>query len=197
MFSLSSPTGLTSSSSRVSDTPVFSVVAERSVRDILFLKVRMLTVEGSDGVRFERVVVRHPGAVAIVAFVHDEVLMIRQYRAAVDEMLLEIPAGKLDIEGEEPGLAAIRELEEEVGYTAGRVEHLLTFYTGPGFTDERIIVFMAHDLSSVEARPHGAEEEAAEVVRLPRGSIAGMIASGEIRDAKTVVGLQAALLTGE
>ena len=173
---------------------MFSIADERSLTEALFLDVKMLTVAAPNGSTFERVVVRHPGAVCVVA-VHDgDVLLINQYRAPVDEMLLELPAGKLDVEGEDPAVAAVRELEEEIGFTAGSVELLVSFYTGPGFTDELIHLYVADDLTPVEARPHGVEEEAAEVVRVPLGRAMDMIAEGQIRDAKTILGLQAALL---
>ena len=175
---------------------MFSIAAERSLLEVLFLDVTMLTVLAPDGQEFERVAIRHPGAVAVVAIDRDEVLLIRQYRAPVDATLLELPAGKLDVPGEDPVRAAIRELEEEVGYTTPTVDHLTTFFTGPGFTDEVIHLYLATGLEPVEQRPHGLEEENAEVVRLPLGEIRGMIASGGIRDAKTILGLQAALLAG-
>lgn len=175
---------------------MFSITAERNLLEALFLGVDMLTVRGPDGSEFERVVIRHPGAVAIVAVDAGDVLLIRQYRAPVDETLLEIPAGKLDTVDDGPRTAAVRELEEETGFTAGEMRHLSTFYTGPGFTDEVIHLFAAHDLTPVPPRPHGAEEEVAEVVRVPLAGVAAMIADGRIRDAKTILALQAVMLAG-
>ncbi len=175
-------------------TPVFSITAERSIAEVLFLDVTMLTVAAPDGTEFERVAIRHPGAVSVVAVDGDAVLLIEQYRAPVDETILELPAGKLDVEGEDPVAAAVRELEEEVGFTAGRVEHLMSFYTGPGFTDEVIHLYLGTDLEPVPIRPHGVEEEAARVTRVALDDVPDLIATGRIKDAKTIAGLQAVLL---
>lgn len=173
---------------------MFSVKFERSLLEVLFLDVAMLTVSAPDGTEFERVAIRHPGAVAIVALHDGAVLLIEQYRAPVDETILELPAGKLDVAGEDPAAAAVRELEEEVGYTAGRVEHLMSFYTGPGFTDELIHLYVGTDLEPVPIRPHGVEEEAARVVRVPLDEVPLLLAAGRVKDAKTIAGLQAVLL---
>lgn len=172
----------------------FSVTDVTSATDFGFLRVERLMIRSPHGSAFERVVVRHPGAVAVVGVVGGAFVMIRQYRAAFDGPVLEIPAGKLDVDGEQADVAAIRELEEETGHTAGRVEELLTMYTGPGFTDEMITIYRAHDLKPVPPRPVGAEEELAEVVFVPIEEAAAMIARGDIRDAKSIVGIQAVLL---
>src|SRR5712692_2287971 len=101
-----------------------------------------------DGGEFRRDVVHHPGAVSVVPVIDEgsAVLMVRQYRAPVDRELLEIPAGKRDVDGEPVELTARRELEEEVGMRAGRLERLAEFYNSPGFCDEHSFVFMALDL---------------------------------------------------
>jgi ADP-ribose pyrophosphatase len=173
---------------------MFSIAAERSLLEASFLDLKLLTIDAPDGTRFERVVVRHPGAVAVVAVHEGDVLLIRQYRAPIDDVILEIPAGKLDVPGEDHAVAAVRELEEEIGFTARRVDHVVSFFTGPGFTDEVIHLYRATDLEPVPPRPHGVEEEVAEVVHVPLGEVAAMIADGRIRDAKTILALQAALL---
>lgn len=174
---------------------MFSITDERSIAEVLFLDVAMLTVKAPDGSEFERVAIRHPGAVAVVAVDSDDtVLLIEQYRAPVDETILELPAGKLDVAGEDPAAAAVRELEEEVGFTAGHVEHLMSFYTGPGFTDELIHLYLGTDLQSVPIRPHGVEEEAARVTHVPLADVPGLLRAGRIKDAKTIAGLQAVLL---
>jgi ADP-ribose pyrophosphatase len=136
-----------------------------------------------------RIVVRHPGAVAVVPISGDRLMLIRQYRAAVDEELLEIPAGKLDVAGEPPLETARRELEEEMGFRAGRVEPLGSFYTTPGFSDELMYLYAAYDLDPGAASPVGPEEEAAEIVAVPLTEVPGLIANGEIRDAKTLIAL--------
>lgn len=174
-----------------SEPPTFSIVDERSLVNVSFLDFTVLTVQAPDGSTFERVAIRHPGAVAVVAIHEGAVLLIEQYRAPVDATMLELPAGKLDIPDEDPAVAAVRELEEEVGHTTDRVEHLMTFYTGPGFTDELIHLYLATELRPVASRPHGVEEEAARVVPVPVEELPGLLAAGAFRDAKTIAGLQA------
>ncbi|TMK84142.1 MAG: NUDIX hydrolase, partial [Actinobacteria bacterium] len=115
----------------------FRKLAEERVYDGSLISVSRGTFEAPDGSTFNRDLVRHPGAVSIVPVDSDRsVLLVRQYRAAIDADLLEIPAGKRDVEGEPPEETARRELEEEVGVRAGRVEKLAEFYNSPGFSDE-------------------------------------------------------------
>jgi ADP-ribose pyrophosphatase len=136
--------------------------------------------------------IRHPGASAVVPFLSDprgenpQVLMIRQYRYASDGYLYEIPAGRLN-RGEDPRDCAARELKEETGCTAERLEHLLTMYTTPGFTDEKIHLFMATGLVSGETK-HEADEFL-ELHPMLLSRALEMIAAGEIQDAKTALGL--------
>ena len=118
-------------------------------------------------------------------------MLISQHRVAVDENLLEIPAGKCDEPGESLRDTATRECEEEVGFRPGRLTHLQTFYTTPGFSDEVIHLFLAEQLEPVETRPAGIEEEQAEVVRLPIDEALRRVRGGDIRDAKTLIGLLA------
>jgi len=129
-------------------------------------------------------VIRHPGASAIVPFVSpDEVLLVRQYRFAAGGYLLEVPAGKLDA-GEAPEDCARRETEEETGHAVGRLEKLGAIWTTPGFTNEVIHLFAAHDL-----RPTRTDHEADEVLSVERVRFAdalGMVSGGEINDAKSV-----------
>lgn len=136
--------------------------------------------------------VRHPGASAVVPFASDpqgedpQILLIRQYRYAADGYLYEIPAGRLEA-GEEPVECARRELLEETGSTAERVEHLITVYTTPGFTDERIHLFMATGLTMGQNRPEG--DEFIEVETRNLSDVLMMIEDGEITDAKTMVAI--------
>jgi ADP-ribose pyrophosphatase len=133
----------------------------------------------------EREVVKHPGACAVVAFTPEgEVVLVRQFREAVRQELLEIPAGIFDVEGEDGAACAVRELLEETGYRATNVEHLATIYTSPGFTDERIELFRAE----AELTGDGGEE-AVEVVTMPLDRALESIERGDILDAKTVDGL--------
>jgi ADP-ribose pyrophosphatase len=151
-----------------------------------------------DAVRFpdgsvgELEMIRHPGASAVVPFLSDprgedpQVLMIRQYRYAADGYLYEIPAGRLN-RGEDPRDCAARELKEETGCTAERFEHLLTMYTTPGFTDEKIHLFMATGLVAGETK-HEADEFL-ELHPMLLSRALEMVAAGEIQDAKTALGL--------
>jgi ADP-ribose diphosphatase len=135
--------------------------------------------------RGEREVVHHPGACAVVAVTETgEVLLVKQFREAVRETLLEIPAGIYDIEGEDPAGCAVRELMEETGYRAADLRPLATIYTSPGFADERIDLFLAR---AEEAG--GPGEEGVEVVRMPFAEALAAVRDGRIKDAKTVCGL--------
>lgn len=138
-------------------------------------------------VTYEREVVRHPGGAGAVAVFDDQtVALVRQYRHPVGRFVLEIPAGRLE-GGERPETCAARELEEELGLVAARVEHLSDFYTTPGFCAERLWVFLATGLT--ETRQNLEGDEIVEVVRLPFARALSMVASGEIEDGKTIVGL--------
>lgn len=143
-----------------------------------------------DGTEFERDIVRHPGAVSVVPVLEDgSVVLVRQYRAPLDAMMLEIPAGKRDVADEPIELTARRELVEEVGYDAGSLELLAMFHNSVGFCDEQSFVFLATDLVSAEMDRQGIEEASMEVVVVPLQHTVAMIAAGEISDAKTVIGL--------
>src|SRR5205085_12052196 len=143
-----------------------------------------------DGSTFRRDLVHHPGAVSIVPVDDDRsVLLVRQYRAAIDRDLLEIPAGKRDVEGEAPELTARRELEEEVGMRAGRLERLAEFFNTPGFCDEYHYVFMALDLEACSTSLQGIEEQHMTVEKIALDDVPAMIAAGTIQDAKTIIGL--------
>ena len=176
----------------------FRRVEERIVHAGFLITVAEATFEAPDGTRFERDVVHHPGAVSVVPILDDgSVLLVRQYRAAIDGDLLEIPAGKRDVAGEPPEITARRELEEEVGMRAGRLELMARFYNSPGFCDEHSHVFIATELTPTDRRAHGPEEEHLTVHRVPLGETDGMIAEGIIVDAKTIIGLSLARLRRE
>jgi ADP-ribose pyrophosphatase len=148
--------------------------------------VQVEQAELPDGRRVELDVVRHPGAAAVVPFESDDVvLLIRQYRHAAGGTIWEVPAGKLD--GEPPAVCAARELEEEVGRRAARIEPLASILTTPGFTDEVIHLFAAFELSPVPQRLE--HDEVIEVVPMPLARALGMIWSGELRDAKSSLAL--------
>ncbi len=175
----------------------FRIVGYRRVAETGFLTLDRLHVAGPGGHGVRRETVRHPGAVAVVPVVGDDVVLIRQYRAPVDAAVLEIPAGKLDRgDAESVEECAHRELAEEVGLAAGNLEQLASFYTGPGFTDERITVFLATGCTPVPFEPDGPEEEQAEIVRVPLNELAALVDSGAVTDAKSLVGLLAFLRRG-
>ena len=152
------------------------------------------TFEAPDGSRFTRDVVHHPGAVSVVPL-HDDgtVTLVRQYRAAIDADLLELPAGKCDVEGEAPRITAERELAEEVGLEAGRYELLAEFLNSPGFSDEHSFVFLATDLVEGETDLQGIEEQHMTVERFPLADVPAMIADRRLLDAKSIIGLTLAL----
>jgi 8-oxo-dGTP pyrophosphatase MutT (NUDIX family) len=139
-----------------------------------------------DGDEAEREIVEHPGAVGIVAHDGERVYLVRQPREAVnDPALLELPAGKLDEEGESPLDTAQRELAEEIGKGARTWQHLTSFFTSPGFTDEECHLFMATNLYDKSADT--AENERIEVIELPLSELDHAIR--DCRDSKTLVGL--------
>lgn len=143
-----------------------------------------------DGSLAVREMVAHHGGVAVVPVLGEDVVLIRQYRIVVGKEMLEIPAGRL--EGDEPPEARARaELTEEVGYQAGELVLVHSYFSSAGFTDERMYVYLAFDL--VETARNLEFDERIEVVRVPIKAIAGMLAAGEIEDAKTIIGLQALL----
>lgn len=149
------------------------------------------TVEVPDGSTVTREIVQHPGAVAVVALDRrdDTVILERQYRAALDDWLLEIPAGKRDVAGESALEVAKRELIEETGHTAAEWVELCSFYNSAGFTDEETTLFLATGLTEVGTDLEGPEEEAMEIVRVPLDDVRSMIASGGLVDGPSIIGL--------
>lgn len=167
---------------------------ERLLHDGPVVSLAVGTFTAPDGTPFERQVVHHPGAVSVVPMVDaTTALLVRQYRAAVDAELLEIPAGKLDVAGEGPEATARRELAEEVGRAAGSLELLAEFHNSPGFCDERSWVYLAADLRAVPHDRQGIEEAHLAMEEVDLGQVPAMIADGRLRDAKTIIGLLLAL----
>ncbi len=151
------------------------------------IKFRLDTVALPDGSTTIREIVETPGAVVIVPLTaDDQVRMVRQYRSAIREYLLELPAGTLE-PGESPEEAAPRELAEETGDRAMHWQRLAGFYTVPGICDEYLHLFLATGLSQGETNLEC--DEFIEVVTLPLDQALDMVARGEIRDAKTMIGL--------
>ena len=148
--------------------------------------VRSETFRHEDGEEVTRVIVRHQGAVGVVAHDGERIYLVRQPREAVGSPdLLELPAGKLDVEEEEPLDTAKRELAEEIGKAARNWKHLTTFYASPGFSDEQIHVYLATDLYDEQA--HTDEVERIEIVKVPLGEVDDVIRAN--RDSKTLIGL--------
>lgn len=132
-------------------------------------------------------IIRHPGASAVVPFLsRDQVMLIRHYRYAVGDTLYEVPAGKLE-PGEAPEACAARELEEETGWRAGSIELLGSIWTTPGFTDERIHLYAAHDLEETVQRLE--KDEIIELVPMPLDEALELVWSGQLTDAKSALAL--------
>jgi ADP-ribose pyrophosphatase len=163
------------------------VLERRRVYDGKVLALDVDTVEEPGGVRAAREVVRHRGSVACLPVHADgRVVLVRQYRYSVRQALWELPAGRLD-PGETPEQGARREMEEEVGLRAERLEKLAEFWTTPGFCDEAMHVYRATGLLEVPARPEA--DERIEVLTTSFGEARAMIARGEVREGKTLVAL--------
>ncbi len=172
----------------------FRHLGDRRVHEGHVWHVAVARFESPDGEVFQRDIVRSPGAVAAVPLLFDaegtpSVVLVRQYRAPFDDLVLEIPAGMRDIPDEPTVVTAARELVEEVGLEAGSMRHLLDFYPSAGMTDSVLSLYLATDLRQVERETHGPEELHSEVVHVPLATALAMVTSGEIRDAKTIVGL--------
>jgi ADP-ribose pyrophosphatase len=168
----------------------FRIVGERPAWHGSRISVAILEVDGPDGERFEREIVHHPGAVAMVPL-HDDgtVTLIRQFRAAVGEAMWEIPAGMRDVTGEPTEETAQRELAEEVGLRAGRLEHVARFHNSVGFSDEAVVIYLATELTEVPDDRQESEEQHMHVERMPFDAALAMVDDGRITDAKTVIAL--------
>ncbi len=151
------------------------------------INLRLDSVSLENGNTAMREVVEHPGAVGIVALKENgDIVMVKQYRKAVEQVLLELPAGKLE-QGENPLDCAARELTEETGYTAGDLRYLVSFYTSPGFSNEIMHMFLATNLKEGKNDPD--DDEMVETVEISRDRAMDMILKGEIKDGKTIAGI--------
>jgi len=169
----------------------FRILDSTDVVDTGFLRLSEVEVEGL-GERFSRVVVHHPGAVVAVPVEPggEHVLLVRQYRVATGGDLLEVVAGKRDVEGEEPETTAIREMHEEIGRRPGRLVKLCEFFNSPGFCDEYTHLYAALDLEPLDTSAAvNPEERAMTVERVRLADVDTLIAEGRIVDAKSIVGL--------
>ena len=175
------------------DHLIETTVEQRVLHRGRFITFRIDTIEDANGRRHTREVVAHPGAVCIVPILGDDVLMVRQYRTPVAQVLLELPAGTLDHlhDGsiEAPDGAAARELGEETGHVARTWRSLGHFWSAPGFTDELMYLYLATHLEPLADYEGPEEDEHLDLVKLPWRDAVAMAEAGEISDAKTLIGL--------
>lgn len=168
----------------------FHIESARVEHEGYLVSTEVVQLRTPDGRVVDRQVVRHPGAVAVVAVHKGSVVMVEQYRVALDTNLLEIPAGKLDIDGEDKAEAARRELIEEVGLDPVDLVLLGEFATAAGFCDETLAIFAATECVEVERQVDGVEEEHSVIRHVPLGEIDALLATGsELIDAKSLIGL--------
>jgi 8-oxo-dGTP pyrophosphatase MutT (NUDIX family) len=167
----------------------FDQIGSETIYEGKFLDVVRARFRYDDGDEVDRELVRHPGAVGVVALDDQhQIWLVRQPREAVDVPdLLEIPAGKLDLEGEEPLTAARRELAEEIGKQAAHWESLGSFYTSPGFASEEIHLYLATGISDVAARPEAEENERIDIEVRPLSDLDAILATNQ--DSKTLIAL--------
>lgn len=147
-------------------------------------------VELPNGKTSKREIVKHPGAVAVLAVTDsNKIILVNQYRKPLERTIVEIPAGKLE-KGEEPEYTALRELEEETGYTAKKLTKITAFYTSPGFADEIVHLFLAEDLSVLEEKRELDEDEFVEVMEVTLEDALKLVETREVYDAKTAYAIQ-------
>lgn len=172
-------------------------ISSKRVFDGRLLRVRVDTVRLSNGVESTREIVEHPGAVAVIAITKDnEMVLVRQFRRAAGEVLLEVPAGVPE-KGEKGEDAARRELEEETGYHAKKITKVWEDYASPGYSNELIQYYLAQDMNLMEQKTE--EDELIEVDLVETDLCLDLIKTGKIRDNKTVIGVMIAdlFLKGE
>ncbi len=168
----------------------FARLGEREVYQGHVIGLGIGTFQAPDGTTFERDIVHHPGAVAVVPLLDDgRVVMVRQYRAPIDRLLLEIPAGLRDVAGEDPQVTAARELAEETGLGAERFEWLCEFHNSAGCSDETIVIYLATGLQPVDLDRQGVEEQHMTIEQVALDDLDDLVARGELTDAKSIIGL--------
>lgn len=163
-------------------------------REVLFegkvIDLHIEEVELPNGHTSRRELIKHPGAVAILAITDEKkIVMVQQYRKALDKVIVEIPAGKLE-KGEAPEVTAKRELEEETGYDCETLTPLISFYTSPGFADELVHLFIAKDLKKIENPASLDEDEFVDVLEVSLDEALELIREKKIYDAKTAYAVQ-------
>ena len=159
-------------------------VKENLVYDGKIIKVYSDDVLLPNGVMGKREKIKHSGGTGVFAIDGDECYLVEQFRYAYGKTILEIPAGKLEKQ-EDPKTAALRELEEEIGYTASSIEHLITYYPTVGYTDEILYIYIAEGLK--ETNRHLDEDEFMNVKKVKIKELYQMILNNEIQDSKTII----------
>ena len=162
-------------------------VSSEMIYEGAILNLRKDKVKVKDGKTAYREIIEHNGAVALAAVTPEKnIVMVRQYRKACEDFLLEIPAGKID-KGEEPLTAAVRELKEETGYQAGKIRFLTKFYVACGYSQEQISIYLCEDLKAGETCFD--EDEEIEIEEIPLEVLYDLCMKGEITDSKSIVGI--------
>ena len=161
-------------------------VDSKTVYEGRVFDIRVDTIREGDAEYTREIVVHHGSAVIVPVFDDGTVALVRQYRHPAGKYLLEVPAGTLN-DRERPEIGAARELEEELGLVAGRLEKLCEFFVSPGFLQEKMWLFLATGLT--EAQQRLEDDEILDVVRLPFAEALERVTAGEIQDAKTIIGL--------
>ncbi len=159
-------------------------ISSKKIYDGKIIKLRVDTVELTDQKYSKREIIEHPGGVGVLVVDQEKILLVQQYRKAMDEMILEIPAGKLDFQ-EETSVCAARELREETGIIVESMTDLGEIYPSVGYTDEKIHLYFADQIQSQGAQELD-EDESVEITWMDRGEFESRILRGEFRDAKTL-----------
>lgn len=160
-------------------------ISSKSIYEGNIISLRVDDVELPDGKLAKRELIKHPGAVATIPITADgKLILVKQFRKALNRTLIEIPAGRIEID-EDPKHTAIRELEEETGFGTNKVTYIQSFATSPGFADEIIHLYLAEELYKIENPADGDEDEFIELIEVSIEEAEQLVVSGEIYDAKT------------
>ncbi|GIO22539.1 NUDIX hydrolase [Oceanobacillus sp. J11TS1] len=160
-------------------------VASKQIFSGKIIDLQVDEVKLPNGETAERELVYHPGAVAIIPITEDnKIVLVEQYRKPLERTLIEIPAGKLE-KNENPLTAAVRELEEETGYTTTNLSQVTSFYTSPGFANEKVYVYITNDLIKMENPPAGDDDEFVQIMEVTLDEAKDLVEEGRIQDAKT------------
>ena len=163
-------------------------ISSENVFDGVLLHVRKDEVELPNGHKSVREWIKHPGASSVIPLLPDnQIILVKQFRYPVGQVTLEVPAGKLDVEGEDPLVCAERELSEETGYTAGKIWKLTTIATTVGFSNEFIHLYAAKDLTP--GKQHPDDDEFINTVKMPLTAAMQLVESGKIIDAKSIISI--------